>query len=506
MLDSPRGRRWRTIRQRRERARSGQVAPVAVMLGLLLLTSFIANFVLLQQPGEMDQNEFQHTLLVENQLARLQSTVLTQAQNPNLPIAELLPVTLGSAGAPPFVGPSDGEITQETSSALTNFNYTLARIVPNPPDWAATPGCPPTGHPCNNGTAWDNVTGIPGNNYTFKLNGAAPSFLLNFSGNKDTVGVEWAGHSVGVTYIILNGSNLTLNLDKLSNGGSGSPRILIWVYGQHDVVTTALNGQIVTMQVEFFGSVDQPCPQGNLAATDRFYWNTSAGSGATVNVTWLNDLGFSTPAHVIGLAPGTLTFHNETSYAGGCAFTLSYPSQYTSPFSSGLRVHLNNQYLPPADLAYDQGAVILSHPGIGSIMVSPPKFEFQRTAAGWTGNLVLVDVPGTPFSEGGTETAGIVSRLVSVQHFELQSNATDSIYFISSALNLTTAYPGAWASYFQSLPVAVTGGEVVCTPPYAFTAPYSCLTPPAGVSVTLLVPLHLIVLSVTLVTVELSLA
>lgn len=475
------------------------------MLGLLLLTSFIANFVLLQQPGEMDQNEFQHTLLVENQLARLQYTVLAQAENPGLPVAELLPMTLGSAGAPPFVGPSSGQITQESSSALTNFNYTLTRIVPNPPDWNASPTCVPNGSPCH-GTAWDNVTGTPGKSYTFNLNGGAPSLLLNFTGNNDSITVHWLGYSVGVTYLIFSGSNLDITLDKGSNGGAGNPRILIWVYGQHDIVTAALNGQVASMQVEFLGSVDQPCPEGNLAATDQFYWNTSSNSGDIVNVTWENDLGITTLPHVYPLNPGTLTFRNETTFAGGCAFTLSYPSQYASPFSSGLDVHLNNRFVPPADLAYDQGAVVLSHPGIGSIMVTPPRFSFARTAVGWTGNLVLVDVTGAPFAEGGTETAGIVSRLVSVQKFELTSNTTDSIYFVSSALNLTTAYPGAWATYFDSLPVAVTGGEVLCTPPYAFPAPYSCLTPPAGVSVTLLVPLQLISISVTLVTVDLSLA
>ncbi len=476
------------------------------MLGLLLLTSFIANYVLAQLPAEMDQNEFQHTLQIENQLTRLQYTVLAQAANPQLPISELLPVTLGSAGAPPFAGPSTGVISQESSSALTSFNYTLTRIVPNPPDWNVTPGCPPTGHPCNNGAAWDNLTGTPGNSYTFKLNGGSPSFLLNFTGNNDSITVNWLGHSIGVTYVILNGSDLTLNLDKGSSGGSGSPRVLVWIYGEHDIVTTSLNGQAVSMEVTFFGSVDQPCPEGALAATDRFYWNSSAGSGASVNVTWENDLGISNTSGPLPLDPGTLTFRNTTSFAGGCAFTLSYPSQYASAFSSGLKVHLNNQYVPPADLVYDQGAVILSHPGIGSIMVAPPPFHFADTATGWTGSLVLVDVVGAPFSEGGTETTGIVSHLVSVRHSLLKSNETDRIYFVASALNLTTAYPGAWASYFQTLPTAVTAGVIACTPPYAFPSPYSCLDPPAGVSVTLLLPINVISLSVTQVTVALSLA
>ncbi|MGI0151730.1 MAG: hypothetical protein ACREC5_07330, partial [Thermoplasmata archaeon] len=262
MAEPRRVRGWRTIRQRPGRARSGQVAPVATMLGLLLVTSFIADFALVQLPGEMDDNEFQHSLLVENQLARLQYTVLAQAAHPLAPSTELSPVTLGSVGEPPFAGPSSSVMTPETSSASTTFDYGLARILSNAPNWGLS-GCPATGRPsCPNAIYWDNVTGTPRNTYTVTMTGAAPSFLLNFTGNNDTLSVVWSGLSIGsFVYLVLNGSYLHVTLTKTSAGGVGAPHLLIWVYGEHDVLTTSIDSQMAFASVSFLGSMTLPCPQ-----------------------------------------------------------------------------------------------------------------------------------------------------------------------------------------------------------------------------------------------------
>jgi hypothetical protein len=94
--------RLRTIRQRRWRARKGQVSAVATIFGLMLVVTFISNFILLQLPGEEASNEYAHVLEVENQLATLQSVLFLQSKAVAFPYTLTAPVTLGSQGVPPF--------------------------------------------------------------------------------------------------------------------------------------------------------------------------------------------------------------------------------------------------------------------------------------------------------------------------------------------------------------------------------------------------------------------
>jgi hypothetical protein len=65
--------RLRTIRQRRWRSRKAQVSAVATIFGLLLVVSFIANYLSTVLPGQMEVNELSHIATVENELSRLQA-------------------------------------------------------------------------------------------------------------------------------------------------------------------------------------------------------------------------------------------------------------------------------------------------------------------------------------------------------------------------------------------------------------------------------------------------
>jgi hypothetical protein len=502
-------RRWRTIRQYRRRANSGQVAAVATVLGLLLVTTFIASFVLVQLPAEMANNEFVHTILVENQVAQLQSTVLAQSGRPNLPLAQLTPITLGSTGVPPFAPATNGWIVPESSIAQFGLAYSYSRILSQPPNWSATPSCTTGGSPCHADPGWDNITGTPGNTYDIKINGGAPSLFLNFTGNNDSITVTWLGKSVGFVWMEFNGSNNHITLIKGSNGGSGTmPRINVLVYGQNNVLETGMNGQNINFNAFFLGAQDPKvlCPQANLSSSDSFFWN-GTNTNTNVTVTWLNSVGYSNSHTITGGAIGagsTLIFQNVTQFPGGCAWSVPFTAHYSAAALSGIRVHLNNRYSPPADIVYNQGAVILSHPGLGSIMLDGPNMTFAHLASGWTASLTLVSVVGNLSSVQGLETAGISTQLLSVERYLISNQPNSLSFFTGSFLNLTTPYPAAWNSYFHTLPVGALLGPVTCSPLFTVKAPNTCLIPPGGATSVLSVHLSAFSLTVTVITVQAS--
>ncbi|MCI4337499.1 MAG: hypothetical protein L3K17_10025, partial [Thermoplasmata archaeon] len=139
-------RHWTTIRYRRARARKGQVSAVAVILGLLLVVSFIANFIVAQLPGQMAQLETTHILTVENQLARLQATILAEAQNPGTHVALVSPVTLGSGASPPFGQAATSSIQTELAGVGTVANYQVSDLAPTVMAWNTGSACLAGGH------------------------------------------------------------------------------------------------------------------------------------------------------------------------------------------------------------------------------------------------------------------------------------------------------------------------------------------------------------------------
>jgi hypothetical protein len=117
---------WKTLRQRRGRARKGQVSAIATIFGLLLVVTFISNFILLQLPGEEASNEYAHVLLVENQLATLQGVLFAQSRVAAGPYTLTAPVSLGAQGVPPFGEASGSTLYLQNDSYLANL--TLPQI------------------------------------------------------------------------------------------------------------------------------------------------------------------------------------------------------------------------------------------------------------------------------------------------------------------------------------------------------------------------------------------
>ena len=54
------------VRNWRRRGRRGQVAAVATLLGLLLVVTFIANFLTTVVPNQMQVNDLNHEVTVES--------------------------------------------------------------------------------------------------------------------------------------------------------------------------------------------------------------------------------------------------------------------------------------------------------------------------------------------------------------------------------------------------------------------------------------------------------
>jgi hypothetical protein len=501
-------RRLRTLRQRRRRARSGQVSAVATLLGLLLTVSFLATYVLGPLPSQMETAEFQHILQVENQLERLQARILAQALNPTVPLALASPVTLGSQAVPPFGAPSSGSISEEPAVSYTKTDYAVERVVPHPPAWNMGSLCLQngSGHCTENGaTFFWNITGQENSSFTITVNSNNNNLVYNISASNDTINIDWTGGDTGFVAFIINGSNDVVNYQK---GGSdtNNPVASFLFWGQHDTFNLAFSGSHaggggMTLYVQFVGQLTQICPYGNISATDRVGTLSGTGSDLNMSAVWWNMNAYVSAPHTQPFLSGAndfVSWSNRTGFVN-CAFSIGYTSHYTAEYLAGFRVHLADRYLPPADVVYDQGAVIESQDGGGSVMVSPPEVTIASAPSGLTGRVTLIDVVGNVSLESGFETAAVLTRVLSVDSYSVINGASTQ-YLASLFFNVTTAYPRAWYTWMTQDKLAFPGGPSCFGP--AFPAPYSCLNPPSGTVVTISAAMAVQQLTLTTVVVQ----
>lgn len=477
--------------------------------------TFISAFVLQPLPAEMAALEVQHILQVENQLSRLQATILAEAQSPQFHLALSSPITLGSQALPPWGAASPGQILPEGGSVRTVTNYQIAHVVPHEPNWNTGSTCLTggTGKCASNGNidTW-NVTNNNNTNFTITVNGNSNSVQYNITGNNDTITINWNGGDTGFVNFIINGSDNHIIYNK---GGSDvtKPIANFFFYGQRDVFDFNPSGShsapgAMTLNVVFIGSLNLICPYGNLSATDHLGTLTSGGSKLNMTVIWWNADGYSSPPHKIFYPGGNssqnyLTFENLTGVVG-CAFTLAYASNYATQYGAGILVHLFNTYQPQTDVAYDQGAVVEGATGGASIMVSPPRLSYSVQPQGTIASLTLVNLLGGFNSEsGGYSTADITSTVVNVQTVTIQNGQSHFFLTTPLFLNVTTAFPAAWSSFFKSFPVVFPSGAS-CSSSAPILAPYTCLQPPPGVLVTISAGLSVQGMTVTTITATVS--
>ncbi len=508
--------RLRTIGQRSRRARKGQVAAVATILALLLVVTFLSNYLVEQLPQQVATAELDHVLQVENQLSRLQATVLAEAKAPGQGITLSAPVTLGSAAVPPFGPPASGSIGPEPDYVRTTSNYYVSQIVPNEPIWNFGSTCLSGGSgkcaSSGNIDTW-NVTNKNNTNFTLTVNGNHNSVQYNITGNNDTITIDWTGGDTGFVNFVINGSNDNIIYNK---GGSDttSPTAQFLFYGQYDVFNFNPSGSHasrggMSLFVEFIGSQSLICPYGNYSNTDRVGALASGGSNIAMSVVWWNALGYVSGPHTQtypggGSSNESIRWYNASGPVG-CAFTKQYASNYENSFGSGVLVRLYNHYLPQTDVVYDQGAVIESEVGGLSQMVSGPALTFTRVPQGYSVALTLVDLVGAMPSETGVTTAAVSTKVLSVSSVTLETGFGVSRLGSEIYVNVTTAYPNAWMTYFEGTTGIVPGGPA-CTSSVAYPAPYSCLKPPSGSFSTISAPIFAQEVTLTTLTVEVSLS
>jgi hypothetical protein len=476
-------RTWSTIHQRRYRARKGQVSAVATILGLLLFVAFIANFILAELPGEMQQNETSHILLVEDQLARLQATILAEAQNPGIHVALVSPVTLGSQAEPPFGLAAQSTIQTEYTSVGTVASYHLASIRHLALPWASGSGCLAGGGGTCSTAGAKNTYNLETNHSaeSITISGSGASLFYNLTGSNDTVTVTWSGPNMNVINFVVNGSNDSLTFKKTGTD-TGSPHGSFLFYGETDKFTLTPTGSHsgtggTVLGVQFFGSVNGICPWGNISATDKLGTFGNGGTNVNVTTTWWNGVGYVTPLHSHAYSSGTASYQNSTGFAR-CAFTKTFPSAFTAEENGGILVNIFNHYIAQTLVAYDQGAVVSQEAGGGSIVIDQPTISVTDRPAGTVGEVTLINLVMTPSLQGGLSTAPVMSKILSVSHFSELATGNQSL---SSPFNftITTLFPDAWWSYFNSIPTAFPSGST-CVTVTAISAPYTCLSPPQG--------------------------
>ena len=410
------------------------------------------------------------------------------------------PVTLNSGGVPPFGPPSSGSLSAEPASVATKTSFAVANVTAASISWNSGSTCfgsSPSGT-CTTGSGLEYYN-YRGNSTTVTptIAGCAAggcNVVYNVSGNSNTVTFSISGSYISTILIQISG-----NLDHLTIDDSGTCNIRqsvsVVFSGNNDTYALAMSGCSTgvgsNLNTTFVGSSGSSCPYGDAAAYDT--WSGATwGSSAKVyqNLTWRNADGIVTSPNMVSQNGGAddLQFQNVSGYYA-CLFT---KTTTTGPYAvdsvSGVRAILNNRYLDPSTVAYEGGAVILGVENGGSVMIDKPTTSYSITPSGILFSLTLVGLTGVSGTATGYGTAAVISTVLSVQDITLKDGKPTSTYIPTFYLNITTPYPQAWATFWNTQN-AVVPTNTVCVPGAGVSAA-NCLTPPIGHTSTIVVPIN----------------
>jgi hypothetical protein len=511
------------------------VSAVATILGLMLVVTFIANYLSTTLPQNMSIYDVNHDLLTENEVGRL-SALLEQAASQDAVGAELSqPFVLGSQGLPPFAPQDAGSIGSEASGASENLAFTLSGPATYLPPVAGPVGghssgtgvCPtPTSTgfsdtgPCN--VIWN----FTGDSKSFSIAQTGPeSDAVNVTTNSSTITVTGTGS--GSSYYQFIGTLNTITMTGVGSGpmnvsviGSsnslalsttGASPIVVYIYGNHDTLTVSSTGG-GAVKVVVYGTQDtfsvpmdtgnqrfnlylngfnataptsSLCPYGNLSATDTVTGFTETGLGGLTEYV-NNAVGYY--ANTTG-GPGSCTgnstcwsTHDRNVALTTCPFftAASVPFRNSGVEGASIEVHLRNSYAPPADVAYDQGAVVFAQGGGIPVLVDPPVLSYS----GSPNEALLLFVPqfeGQIGAEAGVGTAELTFQLISAQTLVFPSEGFSVATGTNVVITLVTPFAVGWMDYLHSVPslsglVSCTGLQNVCTANYSPAAPLGTIT------------------------------
>ncbi|MGA8709801.1 MAG: hypothetical protein WB786_01000 [Thermoplasmata archaeon] len=490
----------------RRRSRRAQVSAVATILGLLLVVTFIANYLATTLPNTMGQNDLQHEVIVENQVAQLSALSQVTAQSGALGSEISQPITLGSASAPPFANADSSTVLPGNATGGLGVSFTLTGgSTYNPPtggpSGVSAPGCTTTSSTilCSGGaTVNANFTGALGGQATYAVTlSGGGSLHLNIASNHSVISVTVSASTSVVFDLLGNNDTVTMDVstlpetililgndDTLTMTGSGTnshPNIL--VVGNRDTVTTSALSGTNSVVATYYGSSEVFTP-GVLSGTANFgvYFNGFNPSSPSPTCP-VDNLSSSDIVHQPTGGTSFAVTYNNTVYSGsgtngkwGVTYQIPTPfscpffSQAVQPISNGLSppsasfiVQLRNTYAPSAEVAYDQGAVVYAQPGSIPIFYAPPPISFANGVL----TLFVPQFYGHLGSEAGVGTADITLRLLSSHSFVVPSNSFGFQASSNVVITIKTPYAAAWAAN-------LLGNSALA--PYVTCAPISCVT------------------------------
>ena len=523
--------RRRPVRRWRLRGRRGQVSAVATILGLLLVVTFIANYLTTTLPQQMSVNDLNHIVEVQDQVGRLQALLYAASQAHAIGAQFTQPITLGSAGQPPFASADTASVGPVTGASSFSTSLT-GPLVYDPP--TASPaggrlgGCTYTSPTLTCAAGWHNLTynisaatptsySVSTSLGTYHLNisdsgtsSAAKSTItvtasgsgpldLFLLGSNDTVTLSLATATTAVQVIVL-GSNDSLaitntglypssvSLYEVGNYDANTFTIgtnlsyVASIFGIHDTVagaTTAHSNSATTDTVYFVGftSTTTACPNDDFASSDTVSVSSSEGSHI---VTWNVSTSFTPTA----VSHWTELVNIVTPASANCPFF----SSSTIPLSlggsaAGFDVHLINTYVPSADIAFDEGGVVYTQLGGTPIMLDPPSISATVVAGAVTALTIWFPAfTGSIATDSGVSTTEISTRLLSVDNIALTPSSGTWLALNSNiVLTILTPFAAAWAGYFNSTSPFESewncvGPTAACIGPYNTNGPLGTIT------------------------------
>lgn len=511
-----RNRAWRRL------GRRGQVSAVATLFGLLLVVSFISNYIVYELPPAQTQQEFQHVLQVQNQFSHLQAIVSAQAQREGLPLPVTSPITLGSPAVPPFGFQSSGSLTAEgsniTGGIAPSAGITLNQRTPDVVNWSQPVGgcfllgsgicavCPLVGYYSYN------FSGSAATLAPTVLGGNCPTFY-NVTGNNDVVQLTLAIGDAGPILLQVNGTGDSVTL-LVTATPTAAETINVNLYGSTDSYTfdytAGASGSPLTINTQLVPTSLTPpnmiCPSATTQGTDSAAATFGSGTDITQDLTYYNATGL--PNSYSNTAGGnTLNERWIVTPYTSCAFTT-----FVSVPIVGLNsivATLNNHYLPGTTIALDSGAVVMTQSGAGSVMVSPPVWTFAFPSNVSSKQKVpqpepLIHMTFFQFftndsAVSGTATAGVTTADLSSTTTLFNPSVKPRESLLPVFISVTTAYPAAWINYFETANATAFSAVPTCLAPAA-----ACQTPTPGTLVTILEPINTWGIRITLATFQLS--
>ena len=492
---------------------------MATILGLLLVVTFIANYLTTTLPNQMQVNDLNHELQVENQLGRLQA-VLEAASAANAIGAQLSqPISLGSVGDPPFANPDGATLSGVPGYGPTAANSSYALTVLGgigyfaPGGFGAVNPTPPgvctvsaTSLSCGylSSPLRVNYSLAASSTFAPTLDDGSSLVELNISTNSSTLSF---GNIQGMKFhlfVIGNGNTVTV-----TSNGAVTPTVTI--LGNNNTLNLVASGGGNDFVVDLVGNDNHLSGPGTAGSTTIDLttfgvgntWAISSG-GSDRYYVWWN--GFNPNAVTSASCPygGTSTSNSVSGFTGANAATLHeyynnssaannpsthsgtgltvtyqtvslacpYVEQASIPLSRTLApgavvvAALANTYIPSAEIALDEGAVTFAQEGGYPVMYESPSIQY-------TGSALTVWLPqftGAIGSTYGLGTVDLTFRLLSVQSFDLPATGISVPSSGSFVLTIVSPYAEAWAGWASGIPSLAS--LYSCTPSSVCTGAY----------------------------------